>query len=64
VAAETAHAAEDALAAITVAYENLPAVVDQEAAIKEGAPRLHDAVPSNIAFRFHRAGGDVTRAFH
>jgi carbon-monoxide dehydrogenase large subunit len=63
VAAETAHAAEDALAAFTVAYENLPAVVDQEAAIKEGVPRLHDAVPSNIAFRFHRAGGDVARAF-
>src|SRR5215475_1243007 len=63
VAAETAHAAEDALAAITVAYEKLPAVVDQEAAIKEGAPRIHDAVPSNIAFRFHRAGGDVARAF-
>src|SRR6266536_2021129 len=63
VAAETAHAAGDALAAITVAYEKLPAVVDQEAAIKEGAPCLHKAVPSNIAFRFRRAGGDVARAF-
>ena len=40
-----------------------PAVVDQEAAIKEGAPRLHETVPSNIAFRFHRAGGDAARAF-
>ena len=37
VAAETAYAAEGALAAIMVAYEKLPAVVDQEAAIKEGA---------------------------
>src|SRR5262249_18603577 len=63
VAAETAHAAEEALAAITVAYEKLPTIVDQEAAIKEGAPRLHDTVPSNIAFRFLRAGGDVARAF-
>src|SRR5262245_32817103 len=63
VAAETAHAAEDALAAIRVAYEKLPTIVDQEGAIKEGAPRLHDMVPSNIAFRFHRAGGDVARAF-
>jgi len=63
VAAETAHAADDALAGITVAYERMPAVVDQEAAIKEGAPRLHDAVPSNIAFRFRRAGGNVARAF-
>jgi aerobic carbon-monoxide dehydrogenase large subunit len=63
VAAETAHAAEGALGAITVAYEKLPTIVDQEAAIKAGAPRLHDTVPSNIAFRFHRAGGDVARAF-
>jgi aerobic carbon-monoxide dehydrogenase large subunit len=63
VAAETAHAAEDALAAITVGYETLPAVADQEAAIGDGAPRIHDAVPSNIAFRFRRAGGDVARAF-
>jgi carbon-monoxide dehydrogenase large subunit len=63
VAAETAHVAEDALAAITVAYERLPAVVDQEAALQEGAPRLHDAVPSNVAFRYRRAGGDAERAF-
>src|SRR5262249_60313867 len=63
VAAETAHAAERALAAITVAYEKLPAVVDQEAAIKQGAPRLHDAGPSNIAFRFNRHGGSVALEF-
>jgi carbon-monoxide dehydrogenase large subunit len=63
VAAETAALADHALAAIAVAYEKLPAIADQEAAIKEGAPRLHDAVPNNIAFRFRRAGGDVGRAF-
>jgi aerobic carbon-monoxide dehydrogenase large subunit len=63
VAAEDAHAADDALAAIAVVYQKLPAVADQEAAIKEGAPRLHHEVPSNIAFRFRRAGGDVARAF-
>src|SRR5215510_7570327 len=63
VAAQTAHAAEDALAAITVTYEKLPAVADQEVAMTEDAPRLHDAVPRNIAFRFSRAGGDVARAF-
>src|SRR5215468_1254734 len=63
VAAETAHEAEDALAAITVTYEKLPAVADQEVAMKEDAPRLHDAVPSNIAFRYRRTGGDTDRAF-
>src|SRR5262245_45584901 len=63
VAAETAHAAEEALGAIVVQYEQLPAVADQEAAIDERAPRLHESVPGNIAFRFHRTGGHIDRAF-
>src|SRR5215470_8785849 len=63
VAAETAHAAEDALAAITVTYEKLPAVADQEVAMKEDAPRLHDAVPSNLAYRYRRTAGDTDRSF-
>src|SRR5262245_52358546 len=63
VAAETAHAAEAALAAIAVDYEQLAAVAEQETAIDERAPRLHDAVPGNIAFRFRRTGGHIDRAF-
>src|SRR5262245_50593806 len=63
VAAETAHAAEDALAAITVTYEKLPGVANQEAAMEDAAPRLHDAVPGNVAFRYPRSGGNVARAF-
>src|SRR5262245_2897100 len=63
VAAETVYAAEDALAQIRVTYESLTAVADQEAAMQEGAPRLHDAVPGNIAYRFRRAGGNVDDAF-
>jgi carbon-monoxide dehydrogenase large subunit len=63
VAAETEHQAEEALAAIAVRYGTLPAVADQEAAIAQGAPRLHDAAPDNIAFRFRRAGGKVAGAF-
>src|SRR5262245_26442809 len=63
VAAETAHAAEDALAAITCTNEKLPAVADQEVAMKESAPRLHDAVPSNIAYRYRRTAGDTDRSF-
>jgi carbon-monoxide dehydrogenase large subunit len=63
VAAQTAAAAEDALAAITVAYEPLPAVADQETAMEEGAPCLHEAVPRNIAYRYRRAAGDMDRAF-
>jgi aerobic carbon-monoxide dehydrogenase large subunit len=63
VAAETVYAAEDALTRINVTYEMLPAVADQEAAMEDGAPVLHDAVPSNIAYRFRRTGGDISRAF-
>jgi aerobic carbon-monoxide dehydrogenase large subunit len=63
VAAETAHAAEEALAAIHVEYERLTAVVDQDLAIEPNAPRVHDEVPNNVAFRYRRAGGDVARAF-
>jgi carbon-monoxide dehydrogenase large subunit len=63
VAAETSHMADGSLAAISVRYENLPAVADQELAMQEGVPRLHDDVPGNIAFRFRRSGGDIARAF-
>ncbi|HKU94591.1 MAG TPA: xanthine dehydrogenase family protein molybdopterin-binding subunit, partial [Vineibacter sp.] len=44
VVAETRAAAEDARDLIDVAYEPLPAVVDEEAAIADGAPQLHDNV--------------------
>src|SRR5437867_1060698 len=63
IAAETADAAEEALVRINVTYEKLPAVADQEAAMEEGAPLLHDAVPGNIAYRYRRTGGDIGRAF-
>src|SRR5262245_38140262 len=63
VAAETAYAAEDALSQIKVTYEQLAAVADQEAAMQEGAPRLHDAIAANIAYRFRRVGGNIDRAF-
>ncbi|MEK7859932.1 MAG: hypothetical protein AAB284_01090, partial [Chloroflexota bacterium] len=41
VAAETPEAAEAAVAAIEVAYEELPAVLDPEAALAADAPVLH-----------------------
>src|SRR5262252_964748 len=63
VAAETIYAAEDALSQIKVTYEQLAAVADQEAAMQDGAPRLHDAIAGNIAYRFRRRGGNVEGAF-
>ena len=47
VAAETPQIAEAAVAAIDVAYEDLPGMFDTEAAIAEGAPLFH---PNEAAF--------------
>lgn len=48
VVAETRAQAADAARAIRVDYEVLPAVVTPEAALADGAPLLHDAVPGNL----------------
>ena len=63
VVAESAHAAVDALDAIDVQYEPLPAVVDPEKAVQKGAPQLHAEIPGNVAFHWTVAGGDVDAAF-
>jgi carbon-monoxide dehydrogenase large subunit len=55
--------AADALEAIGVDYEALPVVIDPEAALAPGAPLLHEAWGTNLAFRWTRAGGDVDSAF-
>src|SRR5262249_60562171 len=47
VAAETAHAAEDAVAAITVTYEKLAAGAAQTGGMKENAPTHHAAGASD-----------------
>src|SRR5664279_6463491 len=53
VIAETAEQAADALDAIVVDWEPLPAVVDAEAATKPGAPQLHENAPNNIVFEWN-----------
>ena len=63
VVADSRAAAQDALELIEVDYEQLPAVVDPEKAIAEGAPRVHDEIENNISFRWTVAGGDVEQAF-
>jgi carbon-monoxide dehydrogenase large subunit len=52
VVAETEAQAEDALAAVAVDWEPLPAVVDAEQATKPGAPQLHENAPNNIVFEW------------
>ncbi|HEX2198962.1 MAG TPA: xanthine dehydrogenase family protein molybdopterin-binding subunit [Burkholderiales bacterium] len=49
VVATTAAAAQDAVERIELEFEDLPAVVDAVEALAEGAPRLHDDVPGNLA---------------
>ncbi|HZV50513.1 MAG TPA: xanthine dehydrogenase family protein molybdopterin-binding subunit [Candidatus Dormibacteraeota bacterium] len=43
--------AVDAAAAVTVDYEPLPAVVDPEAAVAEGAPLLFPSAGTNVCYR-------------
>jgi carbon-monoxide dehydrogenase large subunit len=62
VVAETREAAHDALELIDVAYEALPAVIGEDAAIAEGAPQLHENVRNNITTYFKTGGGDYTAA--
>ena len=62
VVAETREAAYDALELIDVAYEPLPALIDEEAAIADGALQLHENVPNNITTYFKIGGGDYAAA--
>src|SRR5579872_5658881 len=63
VVAESLYAARDAAALVQVQYAHLPAVVDQEQAVRDGAPQVHADVPRNVAFTWRVAGGDADQAF-
>ena len=62
VLAASAYEAADALDAIHVRYQPLPAVADPEKALAAGAPLLHDEVGTNLAFQW-AGGNDVDAAF-
>jgi carbon-monoxide dehydrogenase large subunit len=63
VVAKDRYAAEDALDAIDVTWEPLPAVASLEAALADGAPRVHADVPGNRAGRLAQRTGDPDAAF-
>jgi len=63
VVAESRYQAQDAVDLIDVDYEPLPAVVDPERAMGQGAPQLHPDIPRNQAFHWTVSGGDVDAAF-
>ncbi|MDQ7904634.1 xanthine dehydrogenase family protein molybdopterin-binding subunit [Phytohabitans sp. ZYX-F-186] len=62
VVADSLADAEAALDAIDVDYEILPAVVDAEDALAEGAPTVFDEWGDNVLIRFPFAEGDPARA--
>ena len=52
VVADSAALAEDARELIDIEYRDLPAVASFDAAVRAGAPQLHDDVPGNLAFEY------------
>src|SRR5581483_5920046 len=63
VVAESRALAEDALELITIEYEELPAVVDVDAARRPGAPLVNHGRSSNLCFRSQLDSGGVEDAF-
>ncbi|MBI2087970.1 MAG: xanthine dehydrogenase family protein molybdopterin-binding subunit [Deltaproteobacteria bacterium] len=63
VIAEDRYLAEDALQAIRVEYEPLPAVVDAEKAVEKDAPILHSKLGTNIINHRDLRYGDPDAAF-
>ena len=63
VAAVDRYTAEDAVALLDVEYELLPVVADPFEAIKPGAAKLHDTIPSNLVFEKTLSFGDVAGDF-
>jgi len=65
--AETERQAEAATAGVRVTYRPLPAVFTPEAALADGAPRLHEEAgagqPPNVMHRVEVRKGDVAEAF-
>ena len=58
VVATSRYAAADALEAVEVDYEPLPAVLDMEAALTDGSPLVHDDIGSNLCFTYDEEHGE------
>ena len=63
VIAESRALAKDAAELVEVDYEELPAVIDPEEALADGAPILHDDLGTNHCFTWKLEGGDVEGVF-
>ena len=62
-AANSEHAADEALKLIEVEYEVLPAVIDPEEALRPGSPLVHDGRENNIMSQLNMATGDLEKGF-
>ena len=62
IVAESRYVAEDAIRDVVVDAEPLDAVVDLEAALAEGAPRVHEDLASNAAAQVVQTKGDYAAA--
>ena len=62
VVAETYLQAKDAAELVEVEYDELPAVVDATAALKPGAPAVHDDVPNNRCYLWSLGDKAATEA--
>jgi carbon-monoxide dehydrogenase large subunit len=64
IVASDRYAGRDAADLVEVDYDPLPAVVDPEAALQSGSPKVHPQYGDNIAFTFtQKGGGDIDKAF-
>jgi aerobic carbon-monoxide dehydrogenase large subunit len=63
VAADSREHAVDAVEAVEVDYEELPVVIDMEAALRDDATVIHEAFGSNRAYTWTLANGEVDRVF-
>ncbi len=61
--AESRYLAEDAAELVKVEYEELPVVTDPEAAMKPGAPLVHEQFGDNIVMKVAGGSGDIESAF-
>src|SRR5213083_1309656 len=57
IVASDRYAGRDAADLVEVDYDPLPAVVDPEAALQSGSPKVHPQYGDNIAFTFTQKGG-------
>jgi carbon-monoxide dehydrogenase large subunit len=63
VVAQDPYVARDAVELITVDYEPLVPVLDPDAAARDDAPVIHEAMGTNVAMRLRQRAGDLEGAF-